>query len=409
MSDRSGTTLPLKAIQAALRKTTETLARELANPTRVAPEWSESEWLVARAVSAMHGVSSLLSLTLNWQGPAGWARFLDEQRAHTAQRFLRIQQLLSLIDYCARDRDLTLVGLKGVALHARGLYAPGERPMADIDLLAREQDMDPAAQMIEALGYRRTLANWRHWVFEPDEHRAPAGFGEHALNGIKIELHSSITERLPLRAVDVSPLMVPRAPHPGLNDYPSNAALMSHLLLHAAGSMAFRGLRLLHLHDLSLLAGQMSAADWQEMLEKTRTAGSPWWAFPPLALTARYYGSIPESVLSAAAARCPRLLRRICERKSLSDVSHSDLRIHAFPGIEWSRTPGEALAYARQRLAPNRETISLRAYATKGHAGLSASTWGGLSQGRRIVHWLAHRPSRPEGLYAVHSALSQAP
>src|SRR6266853_773994 len=51
--------LPMKAVGAGLRKTTERLACELARPTLVQPDWCESEWLLARAAAAMHGVSSL--------------------------------------------------------------------------------------------------------------------------------------------------------------------------------------------------------------------------------------------------------------------------------------------------------------------------------------------------------------
>src|SRR5580693_1385037 len=88
----------LKALQLALQKTTEVLASELCNPTAAAPAWSEAEWAVARAVAAIHGVSPLLADTLRWQGPVAWARFLAEQKAHTAQRFQRIEQLLQHMD-----------------------------------------------------------------------------------------------------------------------------------------------------------------------------------------------------------------------------------------------------------------------------------------------------------------------
>jgi hypothetical protein len=55
---------PPKTLRTTLRKITETLARELAAPARSAPERSEVEWIIARAVAAMHGVSPLLSRTL---------------------------------------------------------------------------------------------------------------------------------------------------------------------------------------------------------------------------------------------------------------------------------------------------------------------------------------------------------
>src|SRR5579859_6414913 len=126
-----------RALQAALRKTTETLAQELAEPTDNVPVWSDFEWRIARAVSAMHGVSSLLSNALRWDGPAGWQQFLQEQQAHTAARHQRIQGLLSRIDGRACTDGIAVVALKGAELYASGLYVQGERPMADVDLLVR--------------------------------------------------------------------------------------------------------------------------------------------------------------------------------------------------------------------------------------------------------------------------------
>jgi len=38
-------------LQGTLRKITERLARELAGPTPVAPDWSPIEWRLARAVA----------------------------------------------------------------------------------------------------------------------------------------------------------------------------------------------------------------------------------------------------------------------------------------------------------------------------------------------------------------------
>jgi hypothetical protein len=64
-----------------------------------------------------------------------------------AARMANINGLLERMDTDARRAGLALVALKGAALHARGLYIPGERPMADIDLLVSEQDAGPAATL----------------------------------------------------------------------------------------------------------------------------------------------------------------------------------------------------------------------------------------------------------------------
>src|SRR5579872_5000379 len=201
----------------------------------------------------MHGVAPLLARRLLWSGPSAWVEFLAAQRAATHARHLRLAALAQAIDVRARAAGLALVGLKGLALHARGLYEPGERPMADIDLLVRPAEAACADRLIEELGFRRTYSTWKHWVYEPREGTSAAAFGESAHNDLKIELHTHIGEQLPLRPVELGEVAFPRIPHPGLNAYRSSAALMSHLLLHAAGVMVLRELRLVHLHDIARL------------------------------------------------------------------------------------------------------------------------------------------------------------
>jgi hypothetical protein len=399
-----------KGLAAALRKTTETLASELAHPSNVAPDWSDFEWLVARAVAAMHGVSPLLSRVLRWQGPAGWAEFLADQRHHTESRYQRIRELLLLLDQRARHGGIAILSLKGAALHTIGIYVAGERPMADVDLLVREEDAQRTVQMLQALGFDETHTMWKHIVFEPSARRVPVAFGENCSNDIKIELHTRIIEILPRRIADVSDLVFPERPHPGLNDYKSNASLMIHLLLHAAGAMVARAVRLLNLHDVAQLAAHMTDRDWDEVLLCRNSRREPfWWAYPPLALTARYYGSIPDRILAALAADCPWTLRQICRRRTLSDVSFSYLWVSAFPGIEWTLSVREMLVYAAQRVAPGAEVRALRTVIARTQPFAAGSSWNHMSQSRRILRWMTSRQARAETLHPVRMALAQRP
>jgi hypothetical protein len=400
----------LKALQLALQKTTEVLASELGNPTATAPAWSEAEWAVARAVAAIHGVSALLADSLRWQGPVAWARFLAEQKAHTAQRFQRIEQLLQRMDHRAYEAGIALVPLKGAALHAIGIYAAGERPMADIDLLVREEQSRGAIEVFVGLGFLETLRTWKHRVFEQSGHDAPVALGEHARNGIKLELHCRIAEVLPRRVVDVTPSVFSEPLHPGLNSYPSKAALLIHLLLHAAGALIARSLRLLQLHDIARLSARMTDEDWEELLRRAaRTAdGSLWWAFPPLALAARYYECVPDRVLTRAASDCHWTLRRVYRRRQLSAASHSHLWISAFPGIEWARSPRAMFEYAAARVMPHAETVHLRQVFASVQPCVSGGPWAQLSQRQRMLRWMTSRQARHETLQPVRAALREA-
>ena len=400
----------LRAVQHMLRETTERLACELVAPGPEAPDWSPSLWAVARAAAVMHGISALLMERLRWQGPGDWAAFLAAQRAQIVARHARIEAQLAALAEGARERGVSLVALKGAALHARGIYRVGERPMADIDLLVSPQEEARAAQLIEALGYREACATWKHREFHPLQEGPPAAsFGESAGNPLRIELHAGIRELLPLRAVDISPLLEPAPARPGLNDYPSTGALLAHLLLHAAGCMINRTLRFLHLHDIARVATRMAPADWDELFRRAQRTADPslWWVFPPLALAHHYHGGVPEEVLARAAAGCSPILRRLSARRVLSDVSLSYLWVSAFPGIEWSRSLREGAAYARARLLPSAETRSLRRSYAAAQPLVSGGDWAGTSQPRRIVRYLFGRPARQETVQPVLRALER--
>ena len=397
-----------RVLHGILRRITETLARELAWPTEVTPEWSEFEWRLARAVAAMQGVSALLALRLKWQGPPGWRAFLETQRAHVAERHARIESLLQQLDARSREAGIPVVGLKGVALHAIGLYRAGERPMADIDLLVQPADATRACQVLRSLGFGESFANWKHKVFIPEARDTPAAIGEHAHNYLKVELHERIAEILPLRATEVTEAVVPRQAHPGLNAYPSKAALMIHLLIHAASAMAYRALRLLNLHDIALLCSRMSGPDWDDLLQHGRSSGGPWWALPPLQLTARYYdAAVPQRVLAALSGDCHWVLRRFARHQSLCDVSFSYLWIEAFPGILWSRSFAEMLEHVASRIRPGKDMLQLRKVMVETQVAVSQSAWGRMSQGQRMLRWMIARQTRADTLHAVRTALAQ--
>jgi hypothetical protein len=394
---------PLKLVRRGLQDTTEVLAMELALalPGTEMPRWNELEWRLATAAAVAHGISPLLCRFSTWQRPA-WRRFLVEQRGHVAQRHERIAALLRRIDDDARVAGLPLMALKGAALHALGLYAPGDRPMADIDLLVDDANVDAATALLTALGYEASFVQWKHRVFKPAGLPPVTGLGEHRDTPINIELHTRIHERLPVATVDITAQVRPHAAQPGLNAYPSAGALMNHLLLHAAGNICGRSLRLIHLNDIALLATRMAPGDWAPLWADS----APWWALPPLRLVARYYrDAVPKAVLSRLERACPPLLRLFARRQTLTRLSCSNLWLNALPGLEWSRSPADAARYLKNRLRPTQESIEERADMVRTQAWLQGQDWVTLGHRRRLLTWLTRPVPRMDTLYVVGKAL----
>lgn len=285
--------------------------------------------------------------------------------------------------------------------------------MADVDLLVAHADAGKAARLLQWLGFRKHSTTWKHQAYVAESAGGVARLGEHADNYLKVEVHTGIGEALPLRVAHVTELIFPAAPVAGLNPYPSRAALMAHLLLHAAGSMTIRALRLMHLHDIALLSAAMTGEDWDTLLGwSTAPAGERgrghWWALPPLELAARYYpGAIPARVLDRLS--CSWLLRQVTRRRSLSDVSPSYLWVDAFPGIEWSRSTAEMVRYAANRIRPSPQMLALRRSWLESEGAGAQSQWQHLSQGRRILRWVISKPARDQTLHVVRAALAGAP
>ncbi len=406
-------------IGASLVRATERFALELTEPQPRAPDWTDFEWRMARGAAVMHGVSALLAGRLRWAGPTDWRDFLQTQRQQTLLRHRRIAVVLHDMDRHARAQGLAGVALKGAALHALAIYSAGERPMADIDLLVQEADVERAAASLTSLGFVETGANWKHRIFEPKQLSSQAlawksaasapPFGEHEDYPIKVELHTRIAERLPVTAVDITAQIFPLDAAAGLNPYPSRGALMLHLLLHAAGNMCNRSLRLMHLHDIARLAAATTAAEWGQLSNTLSAAKGWWWVYPPLALIDRYQtGLIPAQVLAEARRACPRPLRRLCQRSNLSSVSYASVSIPAFPGLAWCSTLTERVRYLRERILPDSTQAATRKVAAAELWALS-SPWTHMPQWRRVLHWLFRRPRRQAPLYIAQAALQRPP
>jgi putative nucleotidyltransferase-like protein len=396
---------PPRVLDGALRKITEALAAELARPSAAAPDWSDFEWRIAAAVTALHGVSPLLARVLRWQVPDAFASFLAAQWMHTRQRHARIEALRREMDERCRKERIVALAMKGAALHELGVYVAGERPMADLDVLVHPTDAARTARLIESLGFYESRSTSRERAFTPLCAGGVGELGEHANNAVKIELHDHVAERLPRRTTDITAILYPAQGRAGLNPYPCRAALMLHMVAHAAGSMVAKALRLMQLVDLARLSALMTGEDWRQMLAMGSREDPLGWAWPPLELTARYLGRVPEHVLAALAERCPAHLLATGRRWRISDVSLSHPWVDAFPGIDWSRSHVERLGYVWSRIRPDAEVRLLRHRVADSEIWAAANAWSGLSQPRRILRWVTSRQVRPMTLHAVLAAL----
>jgi len=404
--DQIANALPARdQLERALGSVSRRLTAELQSPSDRPPAWQDHEWRVAMAVAVMQGTSPLLAHRLRWSGPGDWQAFLAEQKEHGIRRERRIRLLLERIDIAAREAGVPLVALKGSALLATGIYAAGERPQSDIDLLCREQDVAAADRAITALGYEAKGATWKHRVYDTAGGHVEVRFGEHEANPLKIELHTRIAERLPYSEVEVD--VFPADAKPGLNPYPRPAVLLSHLLLHAAGNLAGRGGRLIHIHDIARLCRQLPPSELAHVAAETQAC---WWKGPVLRLAERCFpGSVPDVLLSRTAAACPRHLRHWTDSRSFDELSLADPRHGTLLALAWAPDLREAARYVGEFLAPSESRLEGQTSLIRKDPWTQRSEWQWQPRWRRMLHRLLRRPLRAPTLYSLHSAFAYHP
>ncbi|HVT56920.1 MAG TPA: nucleotidyltransferase family protein [Thermoanaerobaculia bacterium] len=294
-----------------LREICETLARWLAAPPPAAPpDWSSGRWGLCRQAAHVHGVAPLLARRLC--GLAAWSghpacRWLADQHDANRRRLARMHGELRMLLARFDEAGVAVVPLKGALLTVRFYSEPGDRPMADFDLLLRPADLERGGELLSSLGYEKVAHSSRHALFERPGERTPADSScEHPDNPRPVELHASCRERICEQVSDLTELMWDGARRGELLGARAWIAapelLWLHLLMHTMHHMRYNSARLLQLVDLTRVAAHL--ADWTN-LGGLLDRFDPRATYAPLSLLQRCF---PDPRLAAlVAAQRPRL------------------------------------------------------------------------------------------------------
>ncbi len=134
-----------------------TLSPEDLSELRSALGWPLS-WRVILELSSLHRLSALLAKHLSRdefgeQVPEAPRRHLQGLYQANALKYLRYKAETLRALGALRAEGIPVILLKGMALAERVYGDPGLRPMGDIDLLVREEDLDRAYALVLGLGY----------------------------------------------------------------------------------------------------------------------------------------------------------------------------------------------------------------------------------------------------------------
>lgn len=195
------------------------------------------------------------------------------------------------------ENHLPVIALKGLAL-AKSIYGDiALRPMSDIDLLLKEEDLVKAGRILLAWGYEQEVAAWESML--KTYHHLPPFENK---NGTVIELHGNIvTPDTPMK-VDIDGLWA-RACFIKVDDTPvrvfSSEDQFLHLCIHACFHLQ-TGLDLIPFCDL---AGLMKISggqfDWPTAMERAGRWGGKKCVYLMLLLTREMLGAAPPEKVMA--------------------------------------------------------------------------------------------------------------
>jgi hypothetical protein len=266
----------------------DTLAQWIVQPPAAPPDWPEETWDEFRQVAQVHGVAPLLRLRLRSWPSSPIALWLEDQYVWNARRVARLHGELAEILHLFAAAEVPILPVKGAVLAATIYDDPAARPMADLDVLLREEHFPAGEQLLARIGYAKTFSGWKHARFSrPGTQQIVDRTREHPDNPRQLEVHPRCRERICEEVVDLTDRIWSTARRGELLGapawLPAPEAAWLHLLIHATHHILLNNFRLVQLVDLSLLtpavrepAALLAAVDARA-------------TYPALALLARYF------------------------------------------------------------------------------------------------------------------------
>lgn len=194
------------------------------------------------------------------------ARAADEALPASSIRNLRMMHLLERIAGKFNEIEIPLMVLKGAALNLTVYDGPEQRPMADLDLMVRVEDLEGACTALENLGGLRSPTQFREDFFPRFHYELEYNVG--TIYPVKIDLH--VRPFRPLRYSQLVPRAAfwerAKAVRIGLATIliPSVEDMLIHLTTHAA---IHGPLRPMWLADIRLwIVVHQTRLDWARFL-----------------------------------------------------------------------------------------------------------------------------------------------
>jgi hypothetical protein len=372
----------------ALLRPNASAAAVFQSPQAVAVDWDD---LAVTAIAL--GLAPLVHFRL-----ASQSERLPQDRAQAKLDFMRQTELArhtarqaQLAELLARLPTAPVV-LKGAYLAERVYPAPGLRPMNDIDLLFRPEDLPAVSAALDELGYgsKEKSAEQGPGITKHTSTFKRAGGAASTPNPYlssggshMVEPHRSLEESWFGLRCDLTPGMWQRSQPIEIAGQPARALLPSdnflHLCVHLAFHLIMGSPLFVQMADLAVFA-QYVPIDWDDFCKRAAELRAAGYALAAAGLAARVLAApIPSGVLDRLERASPATVRAAAANLTVADI----LR----------RTQRPPLRTIRQRL--RRGVADRTETARWAHSGAEwLRIWWTLVDIRRTDTWQMLRPAQ---------------
>lgn len=326
--------------------------------------FNENQWEDIFAAAERHGVVSILFHTLKplFSGleiPKPVREKMRRSYYLSAARNTLVYNELSNVLAALNAKGISVILLKGAHLADMVYGNIALRPMVDVDLLARQQDLHRIHEVLREQGYRSPDGKVSYQL-----HLAPYW----KKNGLHIDVHFNITWPPVSLRYDVATLWR-RAQHHSLRDSPDTARLtlcpedlVLHICWHTCISHGFAN-GFMALVDIVFIAAYYNInLDWELLWDRACKWGMERSVFVMLALAERLLGlPMPDSIRQKMTLG-QEVLKAINEAETMifetgseSGEAVSPIVARMFGGQGWR----EKLGYFRRRVFPPKERMSV--------------------------------------------------
>jgi hypothetical protein len=326
--------------------------------------FNANQWEESFTAAGRHGVVPILFHTLKplFAGldiPEPVRKNMQQNYYLSAARNTRVYQELSMVLAALNAKGISVILLKGAHLAETVYGNVALRPMVDVDLLARHEDLHWIHEVLTELGYRSPDGKVSYQL-----HLAPYW----KKNGLHIDVHFNITWPPVSLRYDVASLWC-RAKHHSFRDSPGTAGLtlcpedlVLHICWHACISHGFVN-GFMALIDIFFIAAHYNESlDWEKLGDRACQWGMERSVFVMLALTERLLGLPVQEPIRHIIPMDREALQAMNEAEKMifdtgseNSETVSPIVARMFGRQGWR----EKLSYFRQRVFPPKERMSV--------------------------------------------------